>query len=96
MADEKGFTAKKEIPAQDVDVKNGRAIITPPREEVDPIDPEKIITIPGTIDFQIDGVKPVEVTAKEMDAFWKWAIPIAGRAPNLKDITPELSATATQ
>jgi len=93
MADGKGFNAKKEIPASEVDVKSGRAVITQPIEQPDPKDPKKTITIPGSINFNISGVKPIELTAKEMDAFWKWAIPIAGRAPNLKGITPELSAT---
>ena len=82
------FTAKKEIPQSDVDITSGRPVITPPREITEMIDDkEKIVILPSTIDFQISGVKPVELTDKEYKDLQTIFINIAKRAPNLKDVT---------
>ena len=82
------FTAKKEIPQSDVDITSGRPVITPPREITEMIDDkEKIVILPSTIDFQISGVKPIELTDKEYKDLQTIFINIAKRAPNLKDVT---------
>ena len=81
------FTAKKEIPQSDVDITSGRPVITPPREITEMIDDkEKIVILPSTIDFQISGVKPIELTDKEYKDLQTIFINIAKRAPNLKDV----------
>ena len=82
------FTAKKEIPQSDVDITSGRPVITPPRERTEIVDgKEEIITLPATVNYQIQGVKPVELTDKEYKDLQTIFINIAKRAPNLKDVT---------
>lgn len=80
---ERGFKAKKVTPQGEVDVTNQRAVITP--DSKNGLDKRQ----PATVNFNINGVSPIALTDYEMDAFWKWAIPIARRAPNLQDVTPE-------
>jgi hypothetical protein len=79
---EVSFKAKLEILATTVDVKPGRIIFTPSRmESLD----DKAVKVPATFNFQIDGLRPVELTDEEEDYFWKFARTVAGRS-ELKEI----------
>ena len=83
---ETGFSAKKEIPADEVDVKNGRPVITPSTKDAEGK------KVPATVNLGIAGVVPIKLTDVQETAFWKWLTPIAGEAPNLKDVSPTVSA----
>jgi len=78
------FKAKKQIPQSEIDVKSGRPVITPPRTQEQP-EGEPLI-IPATVNFQIEGVAPIELTDKEWKELVKFLEPIIARIPNISDI----------
>ena len=86
------FTAKKEIPAQDINVESGRVLITPP--SVTPATKENPkIEVPATVNFQIEGVKPINLLDKEWEDLKAMFVIIACRASNLKEVTATAAVT---
>lgn len=86
MPSNKLFTAKKNIPASEIDVESGRVLIQPPRDIQDPDDENSTIEKPAKIDFQIAGVKPIDVSTADWEKIKTILIKIAKKVPNLKDI----------
>jgi len=79
------FKAKKQIPQSEIDVESGRPVITPPRTQEQP-EGEPLI-IPATVNYQIEGVAPINLTDKEYKNLQTIFIQAAKRIPNLKNIT---------
>lgn len=69
------FKAKKVIPEDELDVESVGVFIVPPKGEK-----------PAYINFQINGVDPIDLTDNEWEKFQKDFVKMAEKAPNLKDI----------
>lgn len=86
MPNNKLFTAKKDIPASEIAVASGRVLIQPPRDIQNPEGGNGIIEQPANVDFQIDGVKPIDVSVADWKKIKTILIKVAKDAPNLKEV----------
>ena len=82
------FTAKKTIPQDEVSITSGRPLLTPPKSETinNPDGESEIVKHQATVNFDIKGIKPVEITDGEYNALYIILENIAKRIPELKDI----------